>query len=91
MQLYRNGNQDLIHWNLKEISECVKIIYRGEGFAFLPFINGARFSKAKIALQVSDGHTALHAQSADVISRGGKINHGIFFRVQYNRLLQEPY
>ena len=79
MQFYRNGNQDLIHRNLKEIPKCVQIIYSGKAFAFLPLVDCPRFLKAEVALQISNSQAALHAQASDVVSRGDKVNHGIGF------------
>jgi hypothetical protein len=89
MQFYRNGNQDLIHRNLKEIPKCVQIIYSGKAFAFLPLVDCPRFLKAEVALQISNSQAALHAQASDVVSRGDKVNHGIGFYAHDNRLLQE--
>ena len=89
MQFYRNGNQDLIHRNLKEISKCVQIIYGGKTFTFLPLVDCPRFLKAEVALQISNSHAALEAQATDVVSRGDKVNHGIGFYAHDNRLLQE--
>ena len=60
MQFY-NRNQDLIHRNLKERSERVEIIYRGQAFALLPLVDRAGFLKAEVALQLPDGQAALHA------------------------------
>ena len=74
MQFY-NRNQDLIHRNLKEHSERVEIIYRGQAFALLPLVDRPRFFKAEVALQIPDGQAALHAQTADVVSRRDEIDH----------------
>ena len=68
MQFY-NRNKNLIYRNLKEHSECIEIIYRGQAFALLPLVDRPRFFKAEVALQIPDGQAALHAQTADVVSR----------------------
>lgn len=89
MQFYRNGNQDLIHRNLKEIPQCVQIIYRGKAFTFLPLVDCSRFLEAEVALQVSNRHAALKAQAPDVVSRSDKVDNGIGFHAHGNRLLQK--
>ena len=54
MQFY-NRNKNLIYRNLKEHSECIEIIYRGQAFALLPLVDRPRFFKAEVALQLPDG------------------------------------
>ena len=58
MQFY-NRNKNLIYRNLKEHSECIEIIYRGQAFALLPLVDRPRFFKAEVALQIPDGQAAL--------------------------------
>ena len=70
MQFYRNGNQNLLHRNLKEIPQRVQIIYRGKAFAFLPLVDRSRFLKTEVALQVSNRQAALNTQPPNVVSRG---------------------
>ena len=80
MQLCFYGNQDLIHWNLKEVSKCVKVVYRGEGLALLPLVDGPRLLKAEIALQVPDRQAPRHTQASDVVSRRDQVDHGKYLR-----------
>ena len=82
MQFY-NRNQDLIHRNLKERSERVEIVYRGQALALLPLVDRAGFFKAEVALQLPDGQAALHAQTADVVSRRDEIDHGECLQVRF--------
>ena len=86
MQFY-NRNQDLIHRNLKERSERVEIVHRWQALALLPLVDRAWFFKAKVALQLPDGQAALHAQTADVVSRGDRINHRVGLQVHFACLL----
>ena len=79
MQFYRNGNQDLIHRNLKEIPKCVQIIYSGKAFAFLPLVDCPRFLKAEVALQISNSQSRAPCAGVGCCSRGDKVNHGIGF------------
>ena len=67
MKFYRSGNQDLIHWNLKERSQCVQIIYRRKAFAFLPLVDRPRFLKAEVALQIANSQAAFQTQATDVL------------------------
>ena len=78
MQFY-NRNKNLIYRNLKEHSECIEIIYRGQAFALLPLVDRPRFFKAEVALQIPDGQAALHAQTADVVSRATRSITGYVF------------
>ena len=82
MQFY-NRNQNLIHRNLKERSERVEIIYRGQALAPLPLVDRAGLFKAEVALQIPDGQAALHAQTADVVSRGDEIDHGVCLHIHF--------
>ena len=86
MQFY-NRNQDLIHRNLKERSERVEIIYRGQALAPLPLVDRAGLFKAEVALPLPDGQAALHAQTADVVSRRDEIDHGVCLQVHFACLL----
>ena len=86
MQFY-NRNKNLIYRNLKEHSECIEIIYRGQAFTLLPLVDRPRFFKAEVALQIPDGQAALHAQTADVVSRRDEIDHGVCFHSHFACLL----
>ena len=86
MQFY-NRNQNLIHRNLKEHSERIEIVYRWQALALLPLVDRAWLFKAKVALQLPDSQAALHTQTADVVSRGNKVNHGECLQVHFACLL----
>ena len=47
-------NQNTVHRNLQNAAERIKIVYRRQGFAALPFINGTGFLEAEVHLQVFD-------------------------------------
>ena len=56
MQFY-NRNQNLIHRNLKERSERVEIVHRGQALALLPLVDCARLFKAEVVIlqNIRDG------------------------------------
>ena len=51
------------------MAEGVEVVDARKRFAFLPFVNGSGLFEAEVRLNVSDGQSALHAETADVASR----------------------
>ena len=74
IQLGLAGHQDFLHGNIQQFAECIQVVNGGQALALLPFVDRLRFFKTKPALQVSDGHTTILAQTGNVFPGCRKIN-----------------
>lgn len=69
-------DQDLVHRHPEEDAEGVEVVDRGKARALLPLVDRLRLVKAEEALQIADGETALHPQTADIVPGRDEVDHG---------------
>ena len=69
-------NQDAVHGDLQQDPQGIQVVDCGKGLALLPLVDGPRLLEAEVALQVTDGQSALLPEPLDVAPRGNQVNDG---------------
>lgn len=60
------ADENLLHWHIKQSTERKQVIHFGQADPTLPFVNGLRFFKAKVGLQIPNRQPTLLPQARDI-------------------------
>ena len=70
----RSGNDDFVHGHLEQSTQGIEVIYAGKALPSLPFVDGLRFLKAKIGLEVTDRQATILPKPTNIRSGGHRID-----------------
>ena len=71
----RRRDHNLIHGDLKQCAEGIKVIDAGQALSLLPFVDGLGRIKAEKLLKIVDGQASLLPQPGDVCAGGHRVDY----------------
>lgn len=78
-------HQDVIHGYVKQGTQGVEVVHRGQALAPLPLVDGLGLFEAEELLEVPDGEPLRLPQPADAGPGCGKVDDGELIQVYDNR------
>ena len=70
-------NQDLVHRDIEEIPERVKVVYRRKALSPLPLVDRLGLFKSEVLLKVPDGQSPFDTETPDVVPGRDQVDHGV--------------
>jgi len=67
--------QNVLHRYFQQSAQSVQVVNSRQAFSALPLVDGLGFFKAKVGLQIPNGHAAFFPQAHDVLSGFDHIDH----------------